>query len=327
MTLKDRAPFTYRTVYSRALIACAVANTMTKSSKLWEEVIRQQFASVDDEFLSGFRAPEGAQRFVAWSPYERSSRYLKFLLFAIADRQTAEFFDAYRKIGNCAVGNPLSIRYSDCDLNADYLAAVEEWLFLLRAGGLDGVERVAEIGAGFGRTCHTLMRLASSIREYTIIDLEPMLNLSRAYLQKAAPDLVDRVRFVSSLDGRTQDAVTADLVINIDSFQEMPPPVIDDYMRRIVAGARSFYCKNPVGKYLPGTVGLPDPGPHERPEVFELGYCRGVVDIFDDHALREARIAYLEAYRPSADRGVYTVAAAKPMEMFAYYHHALYVRP
>jgi hypothetical protein len=38
-------------------------------------------------------------------------------------------------------------------------------------------------------------------------------------------------------------------------------------------------------------------------------------------------VAYLDAYRPSGERGAYTVTASKPMDLFAYYQHALYARP
>jgi len=77
-----------------------------------------------------------------------------------------------------------------------------------------------------------------------------MLNLSRRYLQKVAPHLLYRVRFISSNDLAAQEKLRPDLAINIDSFQEMPPSVIDGYMKRIILIAAYFFCKNPVGKYL-----------------------------------------------------------------------------
>jgi putative sugar O-methyltransferase len=299
---------------------------MTESSKLWEKLTRREFSNIDDDFLKNFRAPGSANRFVAWDPYEQSARYLKFLLFTVAQKQPDTFFDAYKKLSNCSFGNPLSVRYADCDINADYLAAVEEWIFLSSSGGLEDVNNIVEIGAGFGRTCHTILTLCPWLEEYTIIDLEPMLDLSSSYLKQVAPDLFNRIRFISSNDNVAQEALTPDLAINIDSFQEMPATVIDGYMKRVVQKAHKFYCKNPVGKYLPCTVGLPDLHPGQLMDVFKLGYCESVIDIFNDRDLQEARVFYLEAYSPPSNQGVYSVTASKVMELFPYFHHALYVR-
>ena len=55
-------------------------------------------------------------------------------------------------------------------------------------------------------------------------------------------------------------------------------------------------------------------------DVFSLGYCRDVVDLFDDESLKVARGAYLKAYRPARGR----LLADKPMSLFPYLHHALY---
>ena len=47
-------------------------------------------------------------------------------------------------------------------------------------------------------------------------------------------------------------------------------------------------------------------------DVLSLGYCRDVVDIFNDVSL-EARPNYIAAYRPASS---WQLVAARPMEMF-----------
>jgi hypothetical protein len=42
--------------------------------------------------------------------------------------------------------------------------------------------------------------------------------------------------------------------------------------------------------------------------------------------LNEARAARIEAYRPPAGAGTIAVAAARPMDLFPYFHHILYTR-
>jgi putative sugar O-methyltransferase len=305
---------------------------MAESSKLWEKLTSDVFQKIDKSFLENFRAPGQENKFVAWDPYERSTRYLKFLLYTIASKQTNEFFEAYRKIKMSNYGNPLSVSYSDCNINADYLAAVEEWQFLKSCGGFEGVSSVVEIGAGFGRTCHAILTLSPQIKEYSIVDLDPMLELSRQYLSQVAPEILDRVQFISSNDVDLQEQLRPDLVINIDSFQEMPSSIIEGYMNRIVRKANKFYCKNPVGKYLPEAVGMPQLGPEKLLDVFKLGRCTNVIDIFCEQELQSARDDFVNKYLPPPSYDnfneikPYKAMQTQVMDLFPYFHHVLYVR-
>lgn len=288
-------------------------------SDRWNRITREVFQNINDDFLAGFRRPgRPSYRFVGWDPREHSSRFFKFLLFTTALKQSPAFFQAYARIQNRDIGDPLTIRCRGCDIDADYLAAVEEWEFLTHTRALDRVRTVVEIGAGFGRTCHTLLTLCPAIQAYYIVDLPPMLALSQAYLARAIPGAP--VTFVSSDDLAPLDALTSDLVINIDSFQEMPPAAITRYMTRVVRRAPRFYCNNPIGKYLPAIVGLPD-SPEAR-EALTLGYCRDVIDIFNDEALEAARETFVTAYCPPE----YRVVASRPMDLFPFYLHVLYTR-
>lgn len=299
---------------------------MNTGSKLWEQYTQNEFSRISEDFLASFRAPGAANKFVAWDPYERSTRYMKFLLLSIARQQSAEFFDIYSRIGNTDFGSPLHIQHRHLLLNADYMAAVEEWLFIKRHTHPARLRKVVEVGAGFGRTCHTLLTLCDSIESYVIVDLAPMLELSSQYLAKVVPEMMSRISFVSSEDRTGQSQLDADLVLNIDSFQEMPPLVIDGYMERIVQNAKYFFCKNPVGKYLPQTVGFPELSPDRLQDVFSLGYCTDVLDIFDEDALTPARDKLVELYCPPAVpmRSAFESTGDEPMSLFPYFHLVMY---
>jgi len=296
-----------------------------KSSQLWTEITSSLFSTIDDSFLDTFRSPGGAnRRLAAWDPFDKSMRYYKFLLFNAAKQKPHEFFDALRRLRNTGTGKPVTVSVADCQIDIDYLFAVEEFLFLHEHMNLNTVKKVVEIGAGFGRTCHAILSLVNSVEEYTIVDLPAVLNLSQAYLKKAAPDYFDRVTFIESDDTHAWHTLQPDLVINIDSFQEMPPEVVDGYMSKIISASSSFYCKNPTGKYKPECVGLPALTPGELLDVYSLGYCQKVFDLFDERELSAAREFYLSAYQPS---GVgWRLVADAPMSMYPYFHHALYVR-
>lgn len=74
---------------------------------------------------------------------------------------------------------------------------------------------------------------------------------------------------------------------------------------------------------------LPPLRPEQALDVFKLGRCTDVIDIFDEEALREARIHYSNAYYPalnSLNRQRYEVAGTKPMDLFPYFHLAIYKR-
>ena len=269
---------------------------MTKQSSLWADITSTQFQNIDDDFVNSFRLPVGPNtRLAAWGPYDESMRYYKFLLFNIAKEKNSTFFEEYKKL-KVNIGQPVSVNVGGCSINIDHLFAVEEGLFILSQFKSE-IKSVVEIGAGFGRTCQALLCLEPEIEIYTSIDLPEVLNLSKLYLKKAIPELIDKVEFIDYRSGLFKERV-ADLAINIDSFQEMSPETIDEYMEDVISNCNAFYCKNPIGKYSPDTVGLKNIKQEQLTDVYALGYCREILDLFDEKALEKAAQNYLEVYCP-----------------------------
>jgi len=297
---------------------------MKENSQLWKTITSTFFAKVDNDFLHSFRKPGGGanSRLAAWDPLDKSMRYYKFFLFNVARRKDQKFFEAYRRLGNTQIGNPMTVTVSGCQVDIDYLFALEEYFFLAEHLNMKKLNRVVEIGAGFGRTCHVLLHLVETIQEYVIVDLPEVLELSKIYLKKVIPEHFGQITFISSADVNLWTGLSSDLVINIDSFQEMPPEVIDRYMDKLIACSAAFYCKNPVGKYKPECVGLSGISSEQLLDVYSLGYSRQIFDLFNDAELAPAVERYLAAYRPKN----MNVAAHMPLEMFPYLEHALYVR-
>lgn len=194
-------------------------------------------------------------------------------------------------------------------------------MFVERAIDLSQVKTVVEIGAGFGRTCHGFMALAPSIERYVIVDLPSVLELSRRVLRKVLPNKFERIEFIDATDTGAWQSLTADLAINIDSFQEMPAPTIDGYRDGILRQARHVYIKNPIGKYAPESIGIEVKDPTKFHDVFKLGYCTNMVDLFDDASLAIARKSYVDAYRPGTN---WRTVADEPLDLFRYLHHVLY---
>jgi putative sugar O-methyltransferase len=295
-------------------------------SNLWKSLCEDVFADTGDDFLETFRRPGGANsRLAAWDPLDKTMRYYKFLLYTAAARQPERFFTLYRALGDVSLGQPVSVSLRGLAINLDHLFAVDEAMFLEQARDAGPVRSIVEIGAGFGRTCHAMMALSplGPVEEYVIVDLPQVLALSQGALARLIPQHFHKVRFVDATKESEWRGLTCDLAINIDSFQEMPPATIDSYRRDLIAHCRLFYVKNPIGKYDPTSVGITATNARALQDVFSLGYCRDVIDIFNDVALEKARPAYLDAYRPGAD---WQVVADRPLDLFPYYHHTLYRR-
>lgn len=291
------------------------------SSDLWKSLTQSLFAKVDDEFVTSFRRPGGANnRLGAWDAYDPTMRYFKFILYSAAEQESDQFFQLYRALHNVDLGSPVSIRMRSCDVNIDYLLSVQEFMFMNAAADLGAIKSVVEIGAGFGRTCHALLSFRHNIERYTIIDLPGVLALSRRFLAMAIPEEFHKISFVEVNDASECGNFRADLVINIDSFQEMSPETIDGYMG-LVRNCRLFYVKNPVAKYDPECIGIQVADRSQFKDVFSLGYCRKVINIFDDEQLAACRREYLDAYRPGDS---WQLIAESPLKIFPYYHHALY---
>ena len=295
------------------------------TSELWSYLSETLFAAIDDEFLLSFRCPGKANnRLATWDPEDTSQRFFKFALFSQALAREERFFEAYRNCGDVSLGQPVSVKVRGCDINADYLLSADEFLILENSFDLNEVKTVAEIGAGFGRTAHMLVTNLPKLQRYTIVDLPAMLNLSRAYLAKCLrKEEFDKLGFIDALDPTAWRGASIDLAININSFQEMRTQTIVDYLDWIDRESNFFYCKNPVGKYLPESVGLKGFKRNLAYDVFELGLCREIIDIFNDQELAAAAKAYVAAYRPSKN---WEVVAERRMEWVPYYHHAAYRR-
>lgn len=294
--------------------------TSHPTSKLWQILCEELYSNINDDFFANFREPHNpANRFSTWPPKEPTFRYYLTLVFNEVRKKERHFFDNYRKIGNTLLGQPLCVSANGVQVNLDYLTCLEEFDFLSKSIKLNTLLSVVEVGAGFGRTAHTLLSLCPNIKKYTIIDLGPMLNLSSGYLERVSPENFGKLDFVEAENCDDWRNVSADLAINIDSFQEMPQQTVGNYMSNLFAQVPWVYIKNPVCKYPPGLLGI-DPTVNKH-DVFSLGLMNQVANIFDETELLDLRKTYAHAYQPSTD---HEIIDSCPSDLFAYYQHVLY---
>lgn len=297
-----------------------------KTSKLWDSLVKDKFAKIDESFLSNFREPGNANnRLAAWDPFDKSMRYFKFLFFHQIQTKDDAFFANYARIGITSLGHPVTLAAPSGEaINLDHFFSIEEYTFLNTNLNLDKINHIVEIGAGFGRTAQALVKLAVNIKKYTIIDIPEVLSLSSSYLERVLnEEEFAKLDFVNALSLPKDHQVfhAVDLVINIDSFQEMPKDTIKYYFERVIADSGFFYSKNAIGKYRPESVGLYHVNEEQLLDVFSLGLSTDVIDIFSERELIRARQKHVAQYRPSKQ---FTIVAQEPLGIFPYYQNVLY---
>ena len=120
---------------------------MTSKDSLWDLVKSDEYNSEDDTFnINDFRLVGGFNsRLATWDPMEKSSRFFKSLLFAFASHldnkiikelnidkklQGSGIHHFLKNISKTNLGQPLSIKYYQDNVDIDYLLSLEEILFL-----------------------------------------------------------------------------------------------------------------------------------------------------------------------------------------------------
>lgn len=291
-----------------------------KISKLWSSLCKEIYQNIDDKFIFDFRSPKkNLNRFTTnRQPKEQTYRYYLTILFNEARKQNKKFYKNYKKLGETNLGKPLYIFINGLKINFDYLNSLYEYNFISENMKLNKIENIVEVGAGFGRTAHTLLKLHPNIKRYTIIDLPKVLEVSNKYLQKVLPDKIKKINFLSAYDLNKWKKLKEDLAINIDSFQEMPKQTIYKFLYNLFVNANYVYIKNPVCKYNPELLGIES---SKKFDVFSLGLMKQVRNIYDETELIKMRKIFNKKYCPSK---MHKIIEATPCNLYSYYQNVLY---
>jgi putative sugar O-methyltransferase len=166
----------------------------------------------------------------AWAPVDWPRRDRWFYTIA-----TRVLWDFARRHGSSAVldlaepmlGSPLPVPWRGRLISQDLANSSLEVASLREALGGREPKHVLEVGAGYGRTAHALLSIWPET-EYTIIDIEPAISISRWYLTSLFPDR--DLRFVDAGD-RAASLQPFDAAVSISSLQEMTPVEIGRYFQ------------------------------------------------------------------------------------------------
>lgn len=286
-----------------------------QKSKIWKDNIDSFL--VKDYSLESFRELGNINgKLTSWNANEKSSRWFKFLIYNTVKQKKQEFFSRYSFLGETSLGNPPHIIFNNSKINLDYLLAIEEYEFISKSIDIKEIKNILEIGAGFGRTAHVLIKLIHNLENYVIIDLPELLELSKEYLKSVlSQEEFSKVLFFS-YDEKQNSTIELDLVLNVNSFQEMFPNVIDYYKREFISKSKYFFSRNAICKYEPSVVDIDN---NNCSDVFELGYCREIVNIFDNNEIKKQLIFYIDRYNPG--EWIYLNGEE---DLFPYYYKVIY---
>lgn len=292
-------------------------------NKFWKEINEKQLSpeNIEADF-ENFKSSSINHKLALFNPEVNGVRYLKTVNFLLASTLSSAEKSLLKNTMNRDLGNPLSIRYEGVSVCLDYLQAAKEVDFIQRATALEK-SSIVEIGAGYGRTCHTLLS-NFDIEHYCIIDLPNALQLSHRYLSEVLDaSSFKKISFISVAEFDASKLGAFDLAINIDSFAEMDKEVVHEYLAFIDMHCKAFYTKNPVGKYYDQSLD----GHSQGEEVIELALKQGVLtdilDIDNQSEVTEASKKFLQAYKPSADWAAKADSWAVPI---SYIWQALFVK-
>lgn len=204
-----------------------------------------------------------------------------------------------KNIKNRSYGNPISINFlNDLEVDIDYLHGVKEVMFIKDT--LEECESIVEIGAGYGRTAHSILSLSKQIKKYCIIDLPDVLPFSSRFLKNVLDiDDYKKIDFISTHEINLNFDKKFDLCININSFQEMSTDVIFDYLLFIDKNCNFFYSNNKVGKFKPELCSFDCNNSAKL--ALESGLLKTLLNIFNESDLTFARKCFVENFSPSKE--------------------------
>jgi putative sugar O-methyltransferase len=152
--------------------------------------------------------------------YERAVAILWEYALGHGDRQVMALAEPL-------AGDPLPVFYRGRLISQDLANSALEVAAVKRGLGSSPVESILEVGAGYGRTAYALLNVFPDA-EYTIVDIEPALSISRWYLTTTLPHR--RLRFVPADQIDEVESGSVDLAVSISSLQEMTEDQVARYI-------------------------------------------------------------------------------------------------
>ena len=176
-------------------------------------------------------------------------RYFVFLLWMYA--RQIDRFNVLSRLSEPREGNPIIFPFEGHQASQDLANSLIEYYSMREGLSFDSINKVLEIGGGYGRDAQVVLEAHPHI-QYTLIDIPPALYVAQRYLSSVFRDRsIFHVRdFRTYHDVRSEIEGASivfllphqlakmpdgyfDLTVNISSFGEMSRQQIDDYFAEI----------------------------------------------------------------------------------------------
>ena len=287
----------------------------------WQNIINRLSTSTFD--LTNMKNTPELMLFGTFDPQKFGVCYLRTLIYYVYNNLSNEAKDILKNTKNRLLGNPYVTKIEGEYIDLDYIQSASETAFIKPE--LDQVSTIIEIGAGYGRTCHTIINNCSHLINYYIIDLPFSTKLSSAYLKMVLSDedfnkliFINTDEINSFLTSFKESPV---LFINIDSMAEMSADVVKNYFSMIDQFGHYFFSKNTVGKYAPYDMGEKNINQKEYRDAIESGLIPQVINVFDLQEIKSCIQQYKKTYTPSK---FWHLKRESPSDCYLHYYLALF---
>ena len=141
---------------------------MLNESRQWEKI--NKLAPKDLDSWEEFKRSDFFYKITVWNPMENGVRYLKMLLYNLGKNLSEDELLILDKITNRNIGRPYCVNIEGRDIDFDYLQAAYEINTLYNTIPKYQLGTLLEIGAGYGRTYHSILCNYPDVKEYIILD-------------------------------------------------------------------------------------------------------------------------------------------------------------
>jgi hypothetical protein len=262
-------------------------------SNFWD-FLKQEFFNDDFDVLT-FKDKGKTNRISLGSPDTYGVRYFKYLTWVEWHNATQEVKDIVINTTNRDIGGTYySIETNRGFVDLDYIRSAKEVVTISSIPEYDR-KVITEIGAGYGRTAHAILENLE-VDEYFIVDIEPCITLSKAYLREALDrETYEKLTFIKSSSNHVP--LGTQLTINIDSMSEFDMSTFNEYIESINKVSKWFFSCNYISKYNDPSLG--SNSSIDSNLAVSAGPTTQVINIFNEDELAIQLPAFIDSYRPS----------------------------
>ena len=201
-------------------------------------------AALSSKIFQSFKRSSIYRQILEHASYEEGKECL-----VLIQKESADFLkdQIFRKVLlNDCVGNPIRFDYgplgSVAPTTLRYLRVCSNLTRLF--GDLSGFH-IAEIGVGYGGQLLVLDQIWAT-KTYAMFDLNPVLMLVVRYLENFILNTTYRPLTINQFAG--SDSMEFDLVVSNYAFSELPRPLQEQYLQKIVRKSKRGYLTMNSGK-------------------------------------------------------------------------------